>query len=207
MKTLTRVLAGITAFASAHTTAQAQQVTLNFDDLTSCSGALSSYQSWITLVNPATCRNGAYAWLSPSSPSNFLLTGGSIQWAFTGGPVTFNGLFASGSGTYFLQLLNGGSTVYSSSFQLGGTNPFGQQITAAYTGAVDGARINYVFGSGGGFLGVDDITFTVPQQDVIDVVNQPNAAPEPATILLVASGLGGIGTLIRRRRQGRAHAV
>jgi hypothetical protein len=30
-------------------------------------------------------------------------------------------------------------------------------------------------------------------------VNQSNAAPEPATLLLVASGLGGIGALARRR--------
>jgi len=32
------------------------------------------------------------------------------------------------------------------------------------------------------------------------LVNQPNATPEPATILLVATGLGGVGALARRRR-------
>jgi hypothetical protein len=36
-----------------------------------------------------------------------------------------------------------------------------------------------------------------------DLVNQTNAAPEPATLLLVASGLAGVGALARRRRNAQ----
>ena len=36
---------------------------------------------------------------------------------------------------------------------------------------------------------------------VDDLVNQTNAAPEPATMLLVASGLAGVGAIARRRRK------
>jgi hypothetical protein len=32
-------------------------------------------------------------------------------------------------------------------------------------------------------------------------VNQTNATPEPATLILVASGLGGVGALMRRRKR------
>jgi len=37
--------------------------------------------------------------------------------------------------------------------------------------------------------------------DLNVLVNETNAAPEPATILLVASGLGGVGAMVRRRRK------
>jgi len=40
-----------------------------------------------------------------------------------------------------------------------------------------------------------------PTDDKLNtLVNQTNATPEPATILLVATGLGGVGALARRRR-------
>lgn len=41
--------------------------------------------------------------------------------------------------------------------------------------------------------------------DLDDLVNQTNATPEPATLLLVASGLGGVGALVRRRNKRRNH--
>jgi hypothetical protein len=40
--------------------------------------------------------------------------------------------------------------------------------------------------------------------DVEKLVNQTNSTPEPATLLLVASGLGGVGALARRRRKNAA---
>lgn len=43
-------------------------------------------------------------------------------------------------------------------------------------------------------------TQTDDEQDLNTLVNQANATPEPATLLLVASGLGGIGALARRRK-------
>jgi len=42
------------------------------------------------------------------------------------------------------------------------------------------------------------------EDDLNNLVNEPNATPEPATLLLVASGLGGVGALSRlRRKAGR----
>jgi len=55
------------------------------------------------------------------------------------------------------------------------------------------------FGPNGG--GDDEDPPFGGDDDVNLLVNETNAAPEPATILLVASGLGGVGAMARRRRK------
>lgn len=51
----------------------------------------------------------------------------------------------------------------------------------------------------------DHETDNVNVDDALDdLVNQTNATPEPATLLLVASGLGGVGVLARRRSKRRS---
>lgn len=47
----------------------------------------------------------------------------------------------------------------------------------------------------------DDPPFGGDDDNLNTLVNETNAAPEPATILLVASGLGGVGAMARRRRK------
>ena len=57
-------------------------------------------------------------------------------------------------------------------------------------------------GPNGGGDGDDDEDPPFGGDDDLNLlVNETNAAPEPATILLVASGLGGVGAMARRRRK------
>jgi hypothetical protein len=46
-----------------------------------------------------------------------------------------------------------------------------------------------------------------PDENLNNLVNETNATPEPATILLVASGLGGVGAMARRRRKAAQQLV
>ena len=211
MKPLIRFLAGIASVAAIHTSAQAQQVTLGFDDLGPCSGSISAYQSWIALVSPTSCQSGTFGLLTAHSPANYVRSTGTMEWSFLGGPVTFDGFFLSGVGQYFVQLLSGGNVVNSWSVFNGSGSNF---LSSGYTGNVDGVRISGVSLLGAAQMGVDDIRFTAltvadpvdPVVDPVDVINQPNAAPEPATLLLVASGLGGLSAMARRRKQAGASA-
>lgn len=194
------VLAGVATLVALSTPAGAQQV-LNFDDLTPCTGnALTSYGGWISVASGATCQSGQYSWfLNSHSTDNYLLMNGATTITFTGGPVVFNGLYATGVGSYFMEYLNGGSVVHSSTF---GANPGSVYVGGGYGGQVDQVRIKVQ--SGYATLGLDDISFTAPTpvSNPVDVlVNQPNATPEPATMLLALTGLSGVGALVRRRRK------
>lgn len=223
MRTISRIVVGAAAAVGLASPLRAQSVTLNFDDLTPCSGTqLSTYQSWLSLLNPAPCQSGNYAWLSPNSGNQYLRTNGNVGWMFLNSPVTFNGMWVSGWGTFFMEILSGSSTVYTQMFTLTGGR---SQVNSGYTGQVNGVRLGIV--SGIALLGVDDISFrgpnadpppsdpgdnvsgetvTPPEDPVNNLVNQPTANPEPATMLLVASGLGGIGAMVRRRQQKRGAA-
>jgi hypothetical protein len=179
---------------------QAQQVSLNFDDLGNCTGTpLSTYGGWIALAAGSTCQTGSYSWLTHAhSGLNYLKTGGDAAWSFLNGPVTFDGMWASGYGTWSVELLVGSSTVNTSYFSAYGTLA---NVAPGYGGTIDGVRITRI--GGYSHLGVDDIAFTGNgQYDVTgDLINNPNATPEPATMLLVASGLGGLALARRRRKQ------
>lgn len=200
-----RQLAGIAAIAVAAPIAGAQQVTLNFDDLSCNSTPLTTYQSWISLFSGVTCSSTSQSWASASSSPNYIIqANGVIGWNFLNGPVTLDGMWVSGFGTYYLELLDGGNVVHSNYFSVLGTPT---HILGNYGGDVDEVRISVR--TGYTTLGVDDITFdpqNPPTQNtpvVTDPISDPSVTPEPATLLLVATGLGGIGAVARRRRGKR----
>ncbi len=205
----TRTIAAVLSLAVTSSIASAQDVTLNFDDLGTCGpGQLSSYGGWLTLASGVTCRTGNfYNILAPSSGANLLMSNGNMSWSFAGGPVNFNGLYASGYGSFFMELLNGGSTVSSQTFSAYGGASVPILINGGYAGPVDGVRISLL--GGYSYLGVDDVSFSAysaggsggPEVSPVDnLVNQPNATPEPGSMILLATGLAGVGSMIRRRR-------
>lgn len=193
---LRRLLMG-SALVLGFATAGQAQTTLNFDDLGSCTGTpLSTYAGWISVASGVTCQTGDYSWLlHPSSGTNYMKSSGSMDWTFNGGPVVFDGMWASGYGSYFVELLNGGTTVSTTYFSsYGGL----VHVTPGYAGQVDRVKIHFLGGLN--FLGIDDVSFTSTYDPAGELVNEPNSAPEPATLFLVASGLSGIGAMVRRRR-------
>jgi hypothetical protein len=195
--------------------AKAQQVTLNFDDLGRCTGTpMASYASWIALASGVTCQTGNFSVISANSTDNYLRSAGNMDWSFLNGPVVFNGLYASGYGSFYMDLMSGGNVVFTRSFLAYGSNVF--VGPNAFAGQVDRVRIRLQ--QGYGVLGVDDISFLGTQTSqptpgdntdgdpVDDLVNEPVANPEPVSMLLMATGLGGVGALARRRRKAAEQA-
>ena len=198
---LSHLLAGAATLVLLNQPVAAQAVTLNFDDLAQCNGPLATYGGWIAIASGG-CKTGSFSYSSAYTPGNYLMSSGAtanVDLSFLNGPVVFNGLYASGYGSFYLDLYSGGSLVSSTTFTTLGTNTL--VGTGAYAGQVDRVQVRLMQGQA--VLGVDNVMFTAeePTTPVDDLVNNPNATPEPATLLLVASGLGGVGAMIRRRRR------
>ena len=188
------------------TLASAQRVTVNEQYRGICAATpLSSYTAWLALASGVTCKSDGSANL------NGLLTTahstGTIDWSFVNGPVAFNGLYFSGSGTFYLDLMDGDQVLHSSAFTAHGNDIF---ILANWEGDVSRIRIRRESGTGLFGLGNGGIVFNETSQHPNgdpgdgsnggDGGNQTNSTPEPATLLLAATGLGGVGALARRRR-------
>ena len=273
------------AFASLSSVAQGQQVTLNQQSFGICSGTtLSSYSHWLAVASGATCNSG-----TPSNVGGFINGGlnssGTLDWTFLDGPVPFNGLYVSGYGSFFIDLMDGETVLHTASFTVYGSDVF--VGTPGFSGSVTRIRIRRQSGIGAfglgenGFVGIpgnqnigsnppgngpsgngppgagpsgngpngNDPSGNGPNgngpngngpngngpngsgpngngppgpndndgpwnnqggpndegpggdDELNSLVNEPNATPEPATLLLVASGLGGVGALTRLRRK------
>lgn len=210
---LSRILAGAAAVVAMASPVRAQQV-MSFDDLGPCTGTpLTTYGGWLSVAAGVTCQTGPFSVVSAQSTDNYLRSSGNMDLSFLNGPVVFNGLYASGFGSFFLDLMNGGNVVHTRNFGLYGSNVF--VGPNSYAGQVDRVRIRLY--QGYALLGVDDIGFTPTQSSlptpggdqggIDELVNEPNATPEPATLLLVASGLGGVSAMARRRRKAQGNAA
>jgi hypothetical protein len=100
------------------------------------------------------------------------------------GMATFDGFTTQnmiGNGTYNTQSISGRISLYTAGFPSG---------TPVFT-------LDYV---GAGFLAVDTPTFT----RFVITGGTPSAVPEPATLLLLGSGLAGVAVRIRKRRRRQA---
>jgi hypothetical protein len=295
---LSRVLCIAASVGSLSTGAEAQHVSINEQYLGICSGTpLSTYRSWLAIATGAVCNT------RQPSDLNGLFTQvhstGTVDWTFLEGPVAFNGLYFSGYGTFYLDLMDGNNVLHTSMFSVRGSDIL--ISTPDFSGSVTRVRIRRESGIGafglgeegfytdgvgqtsqggsgpqghGGGLGPpgngpngngppangptgnsppgngptgngppgngppgngptgngppgngpagngppgngpngDNGDSTPPSAsdvpdggdpdgNIDDLVNQPNSTPEPATLLLVASGLGGVGALVRRRRK------
>ncbi len=128
--------------------------------------------------------------------SNFAeMVGGSLTFSFTN-PVDSFGAFLSGVQTYFYQdtiTYSDGTTQVINVPGTGTSNSVGALDFVGFTDA--GKKISGVTiysgnaSSGADFIGVDDVQYGVAT---------PAATPEPESLMLVLTGLGGVGAAYRR---------
>jgi hypothetical protein len=189
--------------------AQAQQ-TVNFDNLSSCGGglvlpALYAGFSWSNVY----CLDGVN-YQFPSGYVNGVVSTNNVAYNGFGNSSSFSSAnpFTFNSGYFTAAWRNGlqvniigrlnSAQIFSTTLSLNISGP--TFVTLNWAG-IDEVDFSALGGSNPGLRGdgthfvMDDLLFNDVQQVPVEVT------PEPATLLLLGSGLAGIGGFVRRRRQ------
>ena len=218
----TKLIAGAVTLICLSSAAHAQQQVTLLQSPGACHGfSLSTFGGWQSLANGMGCPSG--------SPTDVL------DWAYANGPTPFNGVYFTGYGSFYIELLDGDNVLQGYTFDAWGQDilvkphVFGSvsRVRITRQSGVGAFGVSGLDGGGGGGGGPaaqagppgNGPTGNGPpgigpngngpngngppanEGDLDALVNEPNATPEPATILLVATGLSGVGALARRRRK------
>jgi hypothetical protein len=148
----------------------AQQVSVNEQYQGICSGTpLSSYTGWLAIATGITCNTQ-----TPNDLNGLFTTvrsTGTIDWTFIHGPVAFNGLYFSGSGTFYLDLMDGENVLSTQSFTTHGTDIF---IQSNWAGISNRVRIRRKSGVGLFGIGNGGIVLNQGSQNGSNGGNQGN---------------------------------
>jgi hypothetical protein len=194
MKTFQAALAAV-CLSVVSTAARAQTVQ-TFEDFSPCNGFpgnvglygsvnyLSQWTCFSVPMSPFNAHSGTNRVFASAGADN------TSSASFTFAPTQFAGAWFAGDASIFFQLFLGATQVAtSSSLAVSGTPAF---LSSGYAGLVDRVM---VVGSNEGFV-MDDVTFSA-----VSIVT-----PEPASLLLVATGFAMIAG-VRRRQRRRAPAT
>ena len=221
----TKLIAGAVTLICLSSEAHAQQQVTLLQSPGACVGSsLSTFAGWQSLANGMGCPSGSPTdmldWAYANGPTPFngvYFTGyGSFYIEFLDGDNVLQGytfdawgqdilvkphIFGSvsrvritresGVGAFGVSGLGGG----------GGGGPVAQVGPPGIGPTGNGPPGVGPNGNGPPGIGPNGNGPPANEGDLNALVNEPNATPEPATILLVATGLSGVGALARRRRK------
>lgn len=226
MKSISRLVVGAAALVGLSSTTHAQRVTPVAEAVNPCLGMpLSTHQSWLALLGPERCSRGDDSPTSTREGASFVRAGDDVSWLFVNSPVAFNNTGLRGWGTPFVQRLSGESAVRSSGASLDDRSLQVRTGTPAQPDRVGAQLFSDTR------AGVDDLPRPgahLPSHDpmmVVDgrpvssanaranalvygrvnaIVYESSADLELASVLLVASAMGGLGALVRRQLRRQA---